>query len=334
MGNSSSSNTIDNFVSSCIDIYNNSVQNCGTKISQKQGIYIDGVKGDVKLSDIDWTQYLSVSTACLQQATVDNQATQDITTAIAQSATTISQALSLNPGSTDSTNITRLTEELATNIKNSFSQGCAINAVQEQTITVRNVDGSVYLNAVKWKETAETITKCVQATAASTAAYQSLSQALSQTAKSEQKGILDFLGNWAALVVVAIAIIAIMFSFTISRALSPNFIVMIMVLAFIIITIGRWMYMKPFYKKEETVPGYIADQCSPADAAYGCHTRTDQTYLAKVNEANANNKVISRRNTMVQIGFAIATIVTIIFAIFMNGSEQKSKVESPIVPKN
>jgi hypothetical protein len=90
MGNSSSSNTVDNFVSSCIDIYNNSVQNCGAVVNQKQGIYIDGVKGDVKLSDIDWTQYLSVSTACLQQATVDNQATQDIMTAITQSSTTIS----------------------------------------------------------------------------------------------------------------------------------------------------------------------------------------------------------------------------------------------------
>lgn len=92
---SSTSNTIDQLIKTCIDIKNTTIQNCMSKITQNINITVDKTAGDVKIKNIVSSQLATSISSCVQNAVSSNKGFVDIATKIEQSATSESKGFSL-----------------------------------------------------------------------------------------------------------------------------------------------------------------------------------------------------------------------------------------------
>jgi len=210
MGGSHSTNIIDNSVSAMVSVLNTTTQKCAPTVTTDQALNF--VQQGCSSSDITITHtrlsaYASVNVSCAQVAVQSADAKAQIDQIAKQMADALSQMLSLNPGSTDATNITRLSANLGLTVQNEASQIIASAVSAAQGITLRQLNGgacSIRLDFVELGALATSIARATQESTAVATATAALKQSVDQTAKAEQQGLLA--GLLILVVVVALVI--------------------------------------------------------------------------------------------------------------------------------
>lgn len=324
MGNtgSKSETELTNFVSSVINICNETIQDCSQKITNTQSLKIINTGGSVNIANIDWKQMVTVSSECVQQAVTSSKAQQKISELISQTTKSINKGLVLpGTGGSDAKDIMHLTTNLATNITNSFTSNCSINALNAQTVTVEDTAKNVTFKAVHWDQTQKALTKCVQATSSSTSAYQALEQSLKQKATAKKLGILSFLGDWIGLVVLLVGIAVIVFVYMFGKSISTltksSFIITMFGIIFIILGISSVSNHWPYRKEGKR---FYSPSCSPSATVFGCTTSVQ--YEKKEKSVESTNKYMKWSF----IGFgALFIVVALALEFFKSRGSGKSE---------
>lgn len=185
MGNTSSTNIVDNAVQATVEIINQAMQDCSTQMRQDQLVH---VKGNNNVTEgIDFSQMMSADISCTQETQISNEIQQTIDQEMQQRASAIMGAISLNPGSADASNIMKGFVDLGTAVHSNFTQRCASALTSTQALVVEG-DGNV-TRFLSYKQAADILKRCSTDSHAVTKAKQDLKQKISQIAKAEKKGI-------------------------------------------------------------------------------------------------------------------------------------------------
>lgn len=150
MGASTSRVEVNRMMDISSSILNETIVKNSSSVSQRQGIYIKEAKGDINISNIDWSQFAEINTKALASSEVNNNVQQQLKEALNAQATATSESLSLSVN--NSRNLSNLTTKLSAEIANKFSQECAQQASQAQEIVIGSVGGNVNINAINWKQ--------------------------------------------------------------------------------------------------------------------------------------------------------------------------------------
>lgn len=208
MGAVSTKNIVDTSITSSIDILNKTIQKCETKLSQYQSINIYQCE-NVTISDVDFSQVGDLDVQCAQNSSSTNDAKQLIETKMAQMATSINQALSLNPNSTTAQNIVSLSQQLSTAIQNEYSQTCIaqVNGTQSINVTCPSSGGTVNINQVNFEQFHAQTQNCVQESVSVTTISNEIKTIIDQTATAEVAPLISF----GSLVVILLLVFVILF---------------------------------------------------------------------------------------------------------------------------
>jgi len=233
MGPALAKNTLDDTITQALDILNQTTQNCETSLAQNQNINISNCT-NVTLKNIDFNQSGSIDIKCAEAASASSDIQSEISQQFSQAAAAINQALSLNPSSTTAENITKLMEELSTQIQNVYTNNCIPSTIQSQgtNITCPTQGGTVDLEFINFVQTNQAIIDCTQQTIANSAIKNQLDNIIDQTAKATVEPLLSF---GAIILVVVIVIIFLIYNFT----PSGNTILII----FVILTVVTIIYL-------------------------------------------------------------------------------------------
>lgn len=306
MGNSQSYTEVDSFVRSTIAVHVNATQSCGTFGNQVQNITIVGNNGNVNISNLDWSEWMSVNTQCMSSNKVTADTQQKIQELIKSTAKSINQALNFNPGSTDSEDITRLTTQIATEITESFNQKCVNNLTQSQSLVIKGDNKSVNLTMIKWSEGQKDISNCVQASASVITAINALKDKVDASSSSTVKNILSFLGDWGILIVV-IAIVVIMGLVQgFGKILEPKFLVMVGLFVSLYVVAAFFFKGWPYKKVPAKVDGPPAPASAPMSDAFQVFMQSsDQS----PEENAAARKRAERTDLFILLGGVVGTLV-------------------------
>jgi len=161
------------YLDSSIDIVNTTMQSCSQMINQNQQIEIVGVKGDVNITNLDMTQFGSLSMKCVSEKSDSTgllaqqlqakaqQAISDILADIKEKNGALTQ--------TDNDVVTKTVLDLSTRILNSYEQSCASAISNSQMITIHDVGGNVNIDTVNMAQVSTAVTACIQKIADSAA---------------------------------------------------------------------------------------------------------------------------------------------------------------------
>jgi hypothetical protein len=253
MGNthSSASNTINSYVQQCLNVSSSAVQNCSTQLTNTEGLQIIGTDGNVTISNVDWSQISQVKMDCLADQKTTQTLQSQISQAMSQNATAITQALSANLNTqTDTQNIMNNVEQLGQTIASTFVQECTQNAVQNQSIKVKDTKGNVTVNNLNWSQVSASVSSCVQKTAAVASLTSTIENSLGQTAKSVEKNILDFLNSFMfILIAIVLGVLFFMYKTVSSGAnvlTSPWFYVGVFAIVDMYFVAGYFYGWKPY----------------------------------------------------------------------------------------
>lgn len=216
MGGVSSKNTIENSVKSALVAMTDITQNCRGTLDNTISFDIVGGSGDVTISDSKFDQSASVDTKCLQNASISNELKQQIDQIASQTATSISQQLSLNPTGTDAENITKLSSDLFTGMYNTFTQDCITDITNKFAVKIRPSGDTknITIDAIDVNQAITNLKACVQDAKSVNEAEVKLSQKVDQAAKAEMKNILDFLNGLLWLLLIPVIIIVLIVGVT------------------------------------------------------------------------------------------------------------------------
>lgn len=186
MGNIHATNTLNSVISNSVTILNQSTETCRTTLQQEIDININKCS-TVNIIGINFNQSGSISTKCAESNSAKNNVKSEIDSEFKQAATAINQALSLNPGSTSSNNITNLMEQLSVNIQNEFTQNCINSVVNKDTISVTcsGKDGTANLEYLNFNQTANSISNCTLSSTSVNSVITQIKTIISQTAISK-----------------------------------------------------------------------------------------------------------------------------------------------------
>lgn len=205
MGSSHASNIIDNSISAMVKVDNNTEQKCAPTISSDQAINAisDGCPGSkIVIHDVKMASTAMMDVKCMQQAAQSGSADIQIAQAAKQMAESLTQALSLNPASSQAENIMRMSMNVGAAIKNNISQIISSAASMRQTITAEGCDIEIY--AIDMSTFGQTMAEAAQKTSQVAAAILALKQEADQIAKAKQASLMGPL-------IVILIIIALVF---------------------------------------------------------------------------------------------------------------------------
>jgi hypothetical protein len=202
MGNSHTSNQIEQSISESMKVLNTAIQQCSTKVDLQQAIKAMG-NGN-HFENIDFNSEVSVDVSCVQDTLVKNDITQSISNSMQQAAKSSIGALSVTPGNADADNITRNFITLGTQLENTFKQNCMTKLDVKQTIDVHGNDN--VWKGISFNSTADIIKSCVQTSSAVNKAKAEILNSVKQFATAEKKG----LGLGMMVLVIGIIVVVVM----------------------------------------------------------------------------------------------------------------------------
>lgn len=163
MGNSSARNILDSYTNAMISVANNVIQDCDVTANSQQQIFINNC-GQVLIQDFNIARTLNVDSTCVQSSISTNNIDQQLTQIATQMATAINNNLNLT-GTATADNITNLSINLSTAIRNEAAQNCSSLFGVRQSI---NIDCSqspfprATVSGIKGSTTGDIITNCLQ----------------------------------------------------------------------------------------------------------------------------------------------------------------------------
>lgn len=207
MGSSHASNIIDNSISAMVDLSNTTSQKCAPVATSIQQIIADAGKNcpnsTIYIHDIKMGSVARLEVKCAQEASQSAAADVQIQQAAKQMAESVTQALSLNPGSSDAQNIMRMSMNIGIAVKNNISQIIASAAASSQSIITHD-----YCNAeiamIDMSTFSTSLADAAQKTSQVATAVAALKQEAEQIAKAKQESLLGPL-------IILLIIVAIMF---------------------------------------------------------------------------------------------------------------------------
>jgi hypothetical protein len=211
MGSVNSTNLVESTVSAMISSLNSASTNCPatTQISQIASITAgpECTSADVHIDGVSFDATGTVDATCLATVSQKNDVSATIEQVAKQQAESISQQLSLNLGSTNATNIARLTSALGVSVSNVVSlQVSAAAASQQAAILDLHAKGSCRgsLANITAKSIQQAVAKGVLDSGQAAKAKADLKQAIDQEAHAKMQSLLMIIVAIVALVVCGI----------------------------------------------------------------------------------------------------------------------------------
>jgi hypothetical protein len=202
-GLATAKNIVNTMVTSTVNEVNKTVESCVGSVDQVQSIWVEDVKGNVIISNVDFGQVAKVDTNCI----LKNNTTQYVKSTVDEQVKQFSKAVELSGlglGVADSENVANMATAMLTNVMNTFFGNIASMAAQTQTIHVQHVDGSVEITDIYMRQDLQNCLTGAISNDTTQKAEQSLVVALDQTAKATQAGMLGLLVLAVVLVVVVL----------------------------------------------------------------------------------------------------------------------------------
>lgn len=137
MGNTVAQTAINKYLQESISTMNQTAQTCSGDVNQKINLTFDSC-GDISLKDVDLTQFIQLSTDCIQQGSINNDQRASITEKMVQLARSVTQNVDFNPGSTDASDMIQSCVILNESVINTVTQSCNLSANQVVNLTVDN----------------------------------------------------------------------------------------------------------------------------------------------------------------------------------------------------
>ena len=189
MGASRSKTEVNKMMDIASKVLNETVQSNTSTIQQTQGIYIKETKGDINISNLDWSQYAQINTTALASSQVNNQVDTKLKEMLTAQAEAISGSLSLSLN--DSQTLTNATTKLSNEIANKFTQECKQQASQTQEIVIGSVGGNVDITAINWKQYTKQVIESTLNSVADSKSVMDIESIIDASSRAEGKGLLD-----------------------------------------------------------------------------------------------------------------------------------------------
>lgn len=210
MGNSTAKNIVNSSINAMISVATNVVQDCSVDNRQQQNVEVFNC-GSVVIQDLSINQALSVDVTCIQRSTANNVIDQQLQEIARQTATAVNNNLNLT-GTAEADNITNLTLNLATAIRNSAQQNCATKITTDQSFRVEcgNIptERPTVISGVNNRNAGTIITNCLQTDVTVNNIKQTLYNIIDQTASSTVENSITLI----AFVLIGFIIAYILFS--------------------------------------------------------------------------------------------------------------------------
>lgn len=177
-------------------IVNSVVQKCAPTASINQvisAIQQNCENAEINISHIKMRAFASMNVACAQEAASSATTKTSVEQVAKQMAEAISQALSLNPGSTKAQNILNMSMNVSTSILNSTEQIIAAATAASQRIEVRQSDGTkcvANISFVDMDAMLENVARGIQKSKQVSEAVTALRQEADQSAKAKQSSLI------------------------------------------------------------------------------------------------------------------------------------------------
>lgn len=201
-----SSNVAESVAKQLISVTNSTLSTCKMTSQQQQSAVITVGSGSNFSGTFNWNQQIGLRQDCVSNATTANQISQDMAQKVDQVAKAVAQQFQLSAAV--SSNVTRLTSEMATAISNSFTNECSNFGTQQQALVISTSDNTRSSVFANWNQVYDSTLNCVQKSAAVNSAQQKLQTAISQEASAT---VENFLAGIIAAVAAVFAFIGIIF---------------------------------------------------------------------------------------------------------------------------
>lgn len=214
MGGSSSKSTVSKLTDIALNVVNKNIQSCVTSATQSQLIKIQNVHGDVDLSGTTQKQGISIDMKCAFSSATQNQIQDQLSSEISNLSK--STTGDITSGKASSVSTTDIKEILKSNINNENISQQVSTAIQQQTISVLNVGGSVTAANINQEQGITMVTNAIVNSEQFTTALTKVADRIDSTATSESKGIFtslfdmvngvvgSFFGSWTMIIVAII----------------------------------------------------------------------------------------------------------------------------------
>lgn len=177
----------DNFsqatVQAFINVTTQATQNCRTTVDQNQIVRIIAGDGSTVNVDLTGKQVVNVDIDCISNSSTQNSIDESITQAVTQMAQAVTQDLSADVGSSQTTlNVTNDLVQLGTTVSTEYTQNCVAEISQDQQFTAILGNNSKLNVTIDWEQTAADVAKCIQNTSTTNDLQVALEQTISQSA--------------------------------------------------------------------------------------------------------------------------------------------------------
>lgn len=206
MGNAKSTNV----AKAVVDIYSKiaaeTVQTSTISTSNTQIISVDGSGGDVNISGNTITQTAKVNMTVLMDSISNVDSQKRIGVQLDQLAKSLVSGLNFFTFD-DAKNTAESIVKSQTTINNAIRQSCALNANNVQSITIKNVKGSVNITNNVLSQMSEIFDKCALKSVLGVKAIDDVQQRLNQEAESKLEG---FNLAWLAAAILAFVLVPVL----------------------------------------------------------------------------------------------------------------------------
>jgi hypothetical protein len=222
MGNSRSKNVVDDYLESVSETISRGMLECKVKSSTTTMLMNTQrhCRGDaVVRQNLSIDSNVTLQSDCAQAVQQSNDVKRKVDDKAEQMAKTVSQALSLNPGSTKAENINKSIKKLRTTVKSEISTIVG-NAINQETKII-NKQGHARGCLIEQKVNIRSLTQSVLGSVNSNAQIlfevDDLKKKISQSATAKQEAIISFM----MLVVVAVIGVGVFLYKTQSKIMEP-----------------------------------------------------------------------------------------------------------------
>ena len=243
MGHTYSKNIINASVDLMTKVGIKTLQECQAKVTLEEFLNISNSHG-ITLNDVTFSESVFFHEDCTTNDTINTRIKNNIKEVVSQIAKAISQSLDLNPGSTDSKNVTNIMNKIGIKVSESFIQNCKENITEGQTLNISDASEIVLIN-VNFKESINETINCVQKVIDKNYFANKLDLKVLQKATSKVKGLLGALGF---IIVVIIVIIASFILLGEKALFSPKFWIVMIIVVIFYLTLAYFFKLWPFNK--------------------------------------------------------------------------------------
>ena len=200
MGNTTSTNTIEEAIASTMNVYTNNTINCAGQTGNSQTYAADGAKG-ATVSGLNLKQTAVSKLKCMQSTKISNDIQNKVDQQLTQAAASMSQSLNLNPGDTSANNMISNSVTLATDITNTVTMNCVPKTLNTIDVEAKSKDGVATIKDITADQTASLLANCVQSATVDNKALNDIKTQTDQTAKAVEQSVAGVLYAIAAIIV-------------------------------------------------------------------------------------------------------------------------------------